>query len=156
MSLLQGAERPGDAPHRLPRRRSALGKGELEARALTFATLVVANLGLILVNRSWTRSLVKMLRAPNAALWWVIGAALALLGLVLFVPALRDLFRVALLHADDLALVLVTGLASVAWFEISEAGLEPAAAGGACASRQVRGVAGRTSSLTPGRTRSPG
>lgn len=95
-----------------------LGHGELEARALTFATLVVANLGLILVNRSWTRPLVATLRTPNSALWWVIGAALVLLGLVLYIPAWRELFRLARLHVDDLALALAAGVASVAWFEL--------------------------------------
>jgi magnesium-transporting ATPase (P-type) len=32
------------------------GNGEDDARALTFTTLIVANLGLILVNRSWSRT----------------------------------------------------------------------------------------------------
>ncbi|HET6371636.1 MAG TPA: HAD-IC family P-type ATPase, partial [Nitrospiria bacterium] len=31
------------------------GQGEVEARALTFTTLIVANLGLIFTNRSWSR-----------------------------------------------------------------------------------------------------
>ena len=42
---------------------------------MTFTTLIVANLGLILVNRSWTRTILGTLRAPNAALWWVLGGA---------------------------------------------------------------------------------
>ena len=96
----------------------ARGRGELEARALTFATLVVANLALILVNRSWTRSLLATLHVRNRALWWVIGAALGMLGLVLYVPALREIFRMAILHLDDVALALGTGVASVAWFEV--------------------------------------
>jgi P-type Ca2+ transporter type 2C len=50
------------------------GQGESEARALTFTTLVVANLGLIPTNRSWSASALRTLQTPNPALWWVFGA----------------------------------------------------------------------------------
>jgi len=95
----------------------ARGHGELEARAMTFTTLIIANLALILTNRSWSRTILASLRVPNAVLWWVVGGALALLGLVLCVPGLRDLFGFALLHPDDLAICLVAGVASIGWFE---------------------------------------
>ncbi len=36
------------------------GQGELEARALTFTALIIANLGLILANRSWSRTTLNM------------------------------------------------------------------------------------------------
>ena len=57
------------------------------ARALTFATLVVAFIVIILVNRSWTRSAFAMLRVPNAALRWVVLGTCSLLAVVLGVPA---------------------------------------------------------------------
>ncbi len=94
------------------------GQGELDARALTFTTLIVANLGLILVNRSWTRTIAGSLRTSNRALWWVLGGALLFLACVLYVPFLRDLFRFSTLHPDDLALCLGAGVASVLWFEL--------------------------------------
>lgn len=93
------------------------GQGELEARALSFTTLVIANLGLILTNRSWTGTILNTLRTPNAALWWVLGSALVFLGLALFVPFLRDLFHFAVLHFNDLVLCLAAGVVSVMWFE---------------------------------------
>ncbi|MEO8553293.1 MAG: cation-translocating P-type ATPase, partial [Kofleriaceae bacterium] len=94
------------------------GRGADEARSLAFATLVVANLALIFVNRSWRRSFVQSLRAANKALWWVIGGGLVLLFVVLEVPVLRHLFRFATLHADDIALTIGAGILSVGWFEI--------------------------------------
>jgi Ca2+-transporting ATPase len=93
------------------------GRGAEEARALTFTTLVIANLGLILTNRSWSRTILATLATPNAALWWVLGGAAAFLGLVLSIPALRELFHFAALHPDDLALCLVAGVAGILWFE---------------------------------------
>ena len=88
-----------------------------DATALSFTTLVVANLGLIFANRSWTRTIWSTLRTPNAALWWVIGGTTFFLGLALYVPFLRDLFHFSTLHPDDLALCLAAGLLSVTWFE---------------------------------------
>jgi P-type Ca2+ transporter type 2C len=95
----------------------ARGQSEGEARALTYTTLIIANLGLILTNRSWTRTIVETLRSPNAALWWVIGGATVFLGLVLYVPFLRELFKFDYLHIEDLLLCLLSGILSIMWFE---------------------------------------
>jgi Ca2+-transporting ATPase len=92
-------------------------QSELEARALTFTTLIIANLGLILTNRSWTRTILKMLRAPNDALWWVVGGAAVFLALVLYVPFLRNLFRLSYMHAVDIFICLGAGVMSILWFE---------------------------------------
>ncbi len=93
------------------------GLGELEARALTFTTLVISNIALILSNRSWRKTVFESIRVPNTALWWVVGGALLFLGLVLFTPGLRYVFRFGKLHADDLALCAAAGAFSIAWFE---------------------------------------
>jgi Ca2+-transporting ATPase len=90
---------------------------ELDAWAVCFTTLVVANLGLIFANRSWSRTILSTLRTPNPALWWVFGGTLFFLGLVLYVPFLRDLFHFSTLHPDDLAICLASGLVSILWFE---------------------------------------
>jgi Ca2+-transporting ATPase len=95
-----------------------LGSPASEARALTFTTLIVANLALILTDRSRTRTILATLRTPNAALWWVILGAAALLVLVLYVPFLRDLFAFTLLHPNDLLICLAAGFASIVWFEV--------------------------------------
>lgn len=93
------------------------GEPETNTRALTFTTFVIANLALILTNRSWTRVIVATLRSPNPALWWVIGGALGVLVLVLYVPFVRDLFRFSTLHILDLVICFVAGVFSVMWFE---------------------------------------
>ncbi len=95
----------------------SLGEGEREARALAFATLVMANLALIFTNRSWSRTILATLRTPNSALWWVLGGALLFLGLVLSVDLLRDLFRFAPLPLAHVAMALAAGVAGVLWFE---------------------------------------
>lgn len=94
------------------------GQGEIESRALTFTTLIIANFLLILTNRSWSLTILRTLRSPNAAQWWVIGGATVLLILVLYVPFLRDLFRFSFLHFSDILICLLAGFAGILWFEI--------------------------------------
>ncbi len=97
-------------------------------RALVFATLVIAFLALITINRSWTRLLVTMLRVPNAAFGWVVGGTAALLAVVLLVPFARDLFHFAPVHPSDLALGAATALLCLLWFEaLKRLKLRPAA-----------------------------
>jgi Ca2+-transporting ATPase len=93
------------------------GHGPDAARALTFSALVVSLLAVILVNRSWSRSAIAMLGERNAAFWWVVAGAAAVLAVVLFVPPVRSLFRFAPLHPQDLVLSLAAALACLAWFE---------------------------------------
>ena len=92
------------ADHRLPQQ---------EARAFAFATLVIANLALIFANRSGTKSLWATLRTPNLTLWVVVGLALALLALVLYLPAAASLLHFARLSSFELAAAVALGLASV-------------------------------------------
>jgi Ca2+-transporting ATPase len=94
------------------------GQGALDARAITYTTLIVANLGLILTNLSWSGTIAQTLRKPNHALWWVLGGVFGSLGMVLYVPLLRELFRFSFLHPIDLALCLGAGVVSIAWFEV--------------------------------------
>ncbi len=98
-----------------------LDRGELEARSLTFTTLVLANLGLIMANRSWSGSLLSQLRTPNPAVRWVVGGSLAFLAAVLSIKALRGLFHLTVLHPVDIAICLVAGVLSVLWFEVFKA-----------------------------------
>jgi len=94
------------------------GQSEEDARALTFTTLIVANLGLIFANRSWSRLVVETLRAPNAALWWVTGGAALFLGLALKVPFLRGLFSFSVLPGTDVLVCIGAGAVSILWFDL--------------------------------------
>jgi P-type Ca2+ transporter type 2C len=94
------------------------GQGELDARALTFTTLILANLGLILSESSSSRLSLKILQSPNPTLWWTIGGGLFFLAIVLYVPFLRDLFSFSFLHSINLAICLGGGAICVFWFEL--------------------------------------
>jgi P-type Ca2+ transporter type 2C len=93
------------------------GHSEDNARGLTFAALVVANIALILTNRSWSRTIISMVKVPNTAVWWVVGGAAIFLAMVLYMPMLRDMFHFGRLHPSDLFICLIAGAMSVVWFE---------------------------------------
>ncbi|MDC0716680.1 cation transporting ATPase C-terminal domain-containing protein [Nannocystis bainbridge] len=96
------------------------GRGGADARGLTFTTFMVANLGLIFTNRTWSRVRTAT-RGRNAALWWVTGGAVVFLALVLYVPGLRELFRFAPLRPRDILFCIGAGVLSVSWFEAFKA-----------------------------------
>ncbi|MBX9793191.1 MAG: cation-translocating P-type ATPase [Burkholderiaceae bacterium] len=98
--------------------RSASGSDET-ARALGFTVLVVSSLALIHVNRTWAR-LRAAARPWNAAFGWIGSATVALLALVLWVPAVSGLFS----FKTPSASLLLTGAAlcvgALAWFEATK------------------------------------
>ena len=93
------------------------GADAQELRAMTFTTLMISNLGLILTNRTWSRTFASATRSANAALLPVVAGAILFLGIVLYVPFFIHLFRFSSLHLPDLLLCLAAGLGSVLWFE---------------------------------------
>ncbi|MBN1576693.1 MAG: cation-translocating P-type ATPase [Chitinispirillaceae bacterium] len=88
------------------------------ARALSFLTLVVCNLGTILSNRSLTRFGISMLREKNKAFKWVMTGTSLLLCLVLTVPFLRGLFQFGAVSFNDLLLSLTGGIVTVGLMEL--------------------------------------
>jgi Ca2+-transporting ATPase len=88
------------------------GQGEQDARALAFTSLIISNLVLILTSGDAIR-----VRSGNRVILGIIFAAMAMLGLILYSPALRGLFRFSELHPLDLLLCVLVGVLSVVWIE---------------------------------------
>ena len=87
-------------------------------RSITFATLVVGNLALILVNRSWRLSIWQSLRERrNPTLKWILTATGTLLVVLLTAPGLRDAFDFGPIGLRDWLVALGAGSIGVAWFE---------------------------------------
>lgn len=99
---------------------NAISRGvpENEIRAMAFTTIVIADLGLILTNRSWSETIIATLRSPNTALAYVFAGTIVSLALVLYVPFLQDLFRFGAMSVMDLALCAGAGVLSIVWFEL--------------------------------------
>jgi Ca2+-transporting ATPase len=95
------------------------GRPDDVVRSATFVALVVGNLALILVNRSWRLPVWRTFRERrNKTLKWILGAAVLLLVVILTVPGPRQAFTFGAISLADWAVAVAAGLAGVVWFEI--------------------------------------
>ncbi len=90
-----------------------LAMPEPDLRALVFTSLILINIGLILVNRSFKSSLIRAFMRPNRSLWVLIGSIGALLATALFWSPAQSLFHFGTLHGNDLALCVGAGFLSL-------------------------------------------
>ena len=95
-----------------------MGYSEKSVRTLTFVTLIVSNIAVILSNRSWTYGIFKILASPNKAVTWIVGGAIIFLILILNIPFLLDLFQFEKIGFVEFMVCTVAGLFSITWFEI--------------------------------------
>jgi Ca2+-transporting ATPase len=90
---------------------------EPAARGFAFAVLLVANVMLIVSNRSQSRDVLGALAVRNPMQWVVAGSALAVIVVTLYWPWAAGGMHFAPLPARDLAIALGLGLASGLWFD---------------------------------------
>jgi Ca2+-transporting ATPase len=96
---------------------SRAGMIEGDMRVLLFTSLVLINMGLILVNRSFKASLVRALLQPNRSLWILLGTVSVLLAIAILWPPARSLFHFGRLHWDDLSICAAVGVSSLILLE---------------------------------------
>jgi Ca2+-transporting ATPase len=94
-----------------------LGHPDDAARAATFCALVLSNLGLISVNRSWTQSTWSRPDSSNPTFPYIVLGAIALLALVLGIPLLRSLFVFAIPSWSLAGIGIAASVLSYLWFE---------------------------------------
>ena len=94
------------------------GANEALTRSMVFTTLIIANILLTFVNRSFYYSIFTVLRYKNKLLWIIIIATLILLALILYIPALSSFFSVTSLSPAQLGLATVVAFISVMWIEL--------------------------------------
>ena len=87
-------------------------------RTLTFITLIISNLTIILSTRSWDSGIIGAFSLKNRAVSWVVGGAAVFLTLVVCLPFLQDLFRFSSPPLVWVGIALGMGLLSVSWFEV--------------------------------------
>jgi len=90
------------------------------ARAVAFATLIFANIGLILTLRSRSEPAWTFLKRANPTLFWIVLALLIISGIVLYVPNVVDIFHFAPPHPSDLVLSMLVAILSLLGFEVAK------------------------------------
>mgnify|MGYP003109941646 CR=1 FL=1 len=90
-------------------------------RTMVFSTLIVANIFLTLVNRSFYFSIWTTFKYKNPLIWVIISLSFVILLLMIYHPGLGSFFKLEPLHANQLLMVMIAGFTSVIWFEIYKA-----------------------------------
>lgn len=96
------------------------GMPEPDLRAFVFTILVLMNVGLIVVNRSFRSSLYEALFRPNPALWGLVTAVLAIMAVAVYWSAAQSLFHFGPLHLNDLSICLAAGAGLIALLEMGK------------------------------------
>ena len=86
---------------------------EADMRTLVFTSLVLLNMGLILVNRSYSASLSSAFLRPNRSLWILLSAVSAVLASAVFWQPARALFRFGQFHWDLFGISLIAGIGTL-------------------------------------------
>jgi P-type Ca2+ transporter type 2C len=94
------------------------GYNEATTRTMVFTTLVIANVFLTLVNRSFYYSIFTTLKYKNDLVLIVISITIVLTGLLLYVKPLTQFFQFEHLNLLQLILSISVGFLSVIWFEL--------------------------------------
>jgi len=88
-----------------------------QARTLSFATLIIANIMLIIVNLSGSRSLFTTVNSKNKALWLIVVGAMLSLFMILLIPPLQNLFHFSSVALTDFLIAALVGISCVSWFK---------------------------------------
>ncbi|NIG55540.1 cation-translocating P-type ATPase [Chitinophaga sp. Cy-1792] len=93
------------------------GFDEIRTRSMVFTTLIIANIFLTMVNRSTYYSFITSMKNRNMLMLGVITATVLLTAIMLYVPAVANLFSITALSADQLLVCLVVGMICAVWYE---------------------------------------
>jgi Ca2+-transporting ATPase len=90
-----------------------------QVRTLTFVYLILANVFLILTNRSWTMPTLKILfTRRNPTVKWIVGLALTALVLIVQLPIAREAFSLGAIGALEWLVLFALSYLSIAWFDV--------------------------------------
>ncbi|MDI6734547.1 MAG: cation-translocating P-type ATPase [Patescibacteria group bacterium] len=96
-------------------------RGENLARSIAFVAFVIANLGLILSNRSWLHNIFVSFKIRNPSVKFLVPSILILLLFLIYVPFAQKLFYFEGLGFYEIVISAVGGILSILFFEIFKA-----------------------------------
>lgn len=94
------------------------GSNETEIRSLIYTTLIISNILLTLVNRSFYFSVFTTLRYKNKLIPLIISISLVILLMSIYFPPVQKIFQFQALTVLQFAICIATALVSVLWIEI--------------------------------------
>ncbi len=94
-----------------------IGLAEAQTRAMVFVVLIVSNIFLTLVNRSFYYSIFTTLKYKNNLVAMIIGITIVISALLLYVPSFANFFEFGKLSISNLLVATLLGFIAVIWFE---------------------------------------
>jgi Ca2+-transporting ATPase len=94
------------------------GQDEITIRSIIFITLLFSNIFLTLVNRSFYFSIFTTLKYKNNLVLLIVGVTLLFVVAILYVPFVRDLFRLNLLSFTTIGICILVSMISTLWLEV--------------------------------------
>lgn len=94
------------------------GKSDDLVRTMSFGTLMIGNIALVLINRSQHLSIFQTFRQrKNRTIKWVLGGGIGMLVLLVNAPIAREAFNLSYLNPTQWLLVILAGFGSILWIE---------------------------------------
>jgi Ca2+-transporting ATPase len=91
---------------------------EAVTRTMVFTALIVANIFLTLVNRSFYYSVLTTIRYKNKMILFIIGITVFISTMLLYLPPVTHFFEFEQLNLSQLGVSFVIGFISVVWYEL--------------------------------------
>jgi Ca2+-transporting ATPase len=92
------------------------------ATTLSFGSLVLGNISLIVVSRSKNDHLFTILQKSNPSQKWILGIGAISFGLLITIPFLRDRFQFTAPTPEGALVILASGLIGIMWYELVKLG----------------------------------
>jgi Ca2+-transporting ATPase len=92
---------------------ASLNMPEDDLRALVFGALVLFNMGLILINRSFRASLISAFTRPNRSLWILLSGVSLTLAIAVGWPPAQQLFSFGSFHWNEFLVCIALGVVSL-------------------------------------------
>jgi len=92
-----------------------------ETRTIVFTTLIISNIFLTFVNRSFSKTLIATNRYKNNLALPVLILSIVFLSSFLLIPFIRNLFELSFISPRDFSTCLITAFVTTGWFEIYKA-----------------------------------
>lgn len=92
------------------------------ATTLSFGSLVLGNISLIIVSRSKNDHLFRILQKTNPSQKWILSIAVISFGFLVTIPFLRDRFQFTVPTLEGALAILASGLIGITWYELVKLG----------------------------------
>ena len=96
------------------------GHAENEARALAFFSLILTNIIILVINVSWSKSLIKTLSEENMSLYILISVTFIAFILIFSISPISDLFKFSMFSVFDFLIVIMAMFTLIIWLEVSK------------------------------------